>query len=164
MRWLVWTEGSHVLFIRLMEECPKGVSKAVTPKQIHSTGLQVQDIIIGDTEHLHEFIVHWTMNSTVVSVSHNPIHCTDSPMVMLQCVQVQCGISQLSLQREESENLGGVHLAYSAGLQYPRAVMQGSLHLDFKGLPYSFGPCKESLWRGGSAESLHGDRTSTIVV
>jgi hypothetical protein len=57
-RWLVWIEGSQVLFIRIMEESPKGFSKAVTPLQKHRTGLRVKDSIIGDTEQFHGSVNH----------------------------------------------------------------------------------------------------------
>jgi hypothetical protein len=146
MRWLVWTEGSQVLFIRLMEEWPKGFSKAATPLQNHNTGLWVQDSIIGNKEHFSEFVVYWTTNSTVLSASHNPVPLYSLPLVRLQCVQVQCRIWQLSLQRAEFQNLDSVHLVLTL-LDYS-ILEQGSLSLDFKWMPYSFGPCRESLLKG----------------
>jgi hypothetical protein len=149
MRWLLWTEGIQKLFIRIMQEWPKGFSKDVTPLQKHSTGWWVQGSIIGNTQHLHEFMVHWTMNLTVVSVSHNPVLLYSlSPGEVPVCPCTVWNLTVVPREGRVPKPWWCPSGAYSAGLQYPRVVMQGSLHLDFKGLPYSFGPCRESLWRG----------------
>jgi hypothetical protein len=138
MRWLVWTEGSQVLFIRIMEEWPKGFSKAATLWQNHNTGLWSQDSIIGNKEYFSEFMVYWTMNSTIVSASHKSV-----PMYSLSIGEAPvCPGTVWDLTAVPAK--GTVHKpwwcpsgVYSSVLHYPRAARQGSLPLDFIGWPFS---------------------------
>jgi hypothetical protein len=149
MRWLVWTEGSQVLFIRLMEEWSKGFSKAATLWQNHNTGLWSQDSIIGNKEYFSEFMVYWTMNSTIVSASHKSV-----PMYSLSigeapvCPGTVWDLTIVSAEGRVPKRWWCLSGPYSAGLQYPRAMMQGSLPPDFKQLPYTLGPCREPLLKG----------------
>jgi hypothetical protein len=106
---------------------------------------------------LHEFMVHWTMNSTVVFVSHNPILLYSlSPGDVPVCPGTVWDLTVVPAEGRVPKPRWCPSGAYSAGLQYPRVVMQGSLHLDFKGLPYSIGPCRESLQRGGLQKASMG--------
>jgi hypothetical protein len=81
---------------------------------------------------------HMTMNSTVVSASNNPVPLYSlSPGEAPVCPGRVWDLTVFSAEGTVPKHWWYPSGAYSAGLKYPRAVMQGSLHLDFKGLPYN---------------------------